>query len=125
MWRFFGHKLTLILAANHALAEQDILHRDISEGNVMVDLVENRGLLIDLDMAEDLRQQAASKFEASIARIFPVRVGANQPTETVSGALGPSISNTVLTQDTPEQDASVEPSQNPGVHDPITVCSCH
>jgi hypothetical protein len=124
MWRFFGRKLTLILAANHELVERDILHRDISENNVMRDLVKNSGLLIDLDMAKDLRQDA-SKFNASIAHVFPVREGVNRPTETVSRASGPSTSDISPTQDTLEQDTSLEPSRNPDVRDPITVCSYH
>jgi serine/threonine protein kinase len=41
--------------AHKSLFSVYILHRDISEGNILIDLSTGRGLLIDLDMAEDLQ----------------------------------------------------------------------
>jgi serine/threonine protein kinase len=135
MWRFFGHKLTLIFVAYHALVEKGILHRDISENNVMINLIGDSGLLIDLDMAKDLLEaEDVSKLLSSILRIFPVREPADQPadhrhnsTQTVPIASTPSATSGIAhTQGASlEQDPGNKLNQNGGVRDPITVCSYH
>jgi hypothetical protein len=101
------------------------LHRDISENNVMINLVGESGLLIDLDMAKDFREpENASIIDASITHVFPVRVGADQPEGTVPHVSVPSASS--RTQGTLlKQEAGNVPSQDAGVREPITVCSYH
>jgi serine/threonine protein kinase len=118
---FLGRKLTLILTAYHTLVEKGILHRDISENNVLINLVGDDGILIDLDMSKDLEEpEDASKFKSSTLRIFPVRASHGQhPAQTSAIDLTPSaVSSMHHSTDVPlEQDLGT------GAREPITVCS--
>ena len=61
--------------AHQFLCGVGILHRDISEGNILIDLSTGRGLLIDLDMAQDLlkvipQTQEPANITASVAYLI-------------------------------------------------------
>lgn len=129
MWRFLGRKLTRILTAYHTLVEKGILHRDISENNVLINLVGDGGILIDLDMSKDLEEpEGASKFKSSTLRIFPVRASVDQPS-----GYGQHLAQTSAVNSTPSAvssrhhaaDAPLEQDPGSGAREPITVFSYH
>jgi hypothetical protein len=61
-------QLTVLFVAYHTLAEKRILHREISENNVLMSLKDGRGLLIDLDLAQDLDKYLP---HSSLQRLSP------------------------------------------------------
>jgi hypothetical protein len=124
-----GRKLTLILTAYHTLVKRGILHRDISENNVLINLVGDGGILIDLDMSKDLEEpEDASKFMSSTLRIFPVRATADQP-----ASYGQHPAQISAVDSTPfavssrhhETEAPLEQDPGSGAREPITVRSYH
>jgi hypothetical protein len=126
---FLDCKLTLILTAYHTLVEKGILHRDISENNVLIKLVGDDGILIDLDMSKDLEEpKDASKFKSSTLRIFPVRASADQ-----QSSYGQHPAQTSVVDSTPSAvssmhhatDAPLEQGPGSGAREPVTVCSYH
>jgi serine/threonine protein kinase len=120
------------LVAYHTLVENGILHRDISENNVLVNIIGDSGLFIDLDMAKDLwEEEDASKISSSIFRIFRIREPANRSahyhqnaTQAVHVASTHPAIHTAPTQGASlVKDPSDKPNPKADVRGPITVCS--
>ncbi len=92
-----------------------------------MDLVNERGLLIDLDMAKDLQEpEDASKFDLAIERVFPVRIMSGQSPNLKDVVALSKGKTRVVSEKTRAQDSITQGSNQMNwkrVREPITVCS--